>query len=65
MAETPFGTIIPGASAWITVSSPNAQFNFRTDAAHLIIGHEARCDIAALSGVMAIRIPRRALQQKQ
>jgi acetamidase/formamidase len=30
-------------------------------AAHLLIGHQAKYDVAALSGVMAIRIPKNAL----
>jgi amidase len=32
-------------------------------AAHLLIGHEAKYDVAALSGVMAIKIPKRVLPQ--
>ena len=31
-------------------------------AAHLLIGHQAKYDVVALSGVMAIRIPKRALR---
>ena len=30
-------------------------------AAHLLIGHQAKYDVAALSGVMAVKIPKRAL----
>jgi acetamidase/formamidase len=30
-------------------------------AAHLLIGHQAKYDVAALSGVMAVKIPRRVL----
>jgi amidase len=33
-------------------------------AAHLLIGHQAKYDVAALSGVMAIKIPKRALPVK-
>jgi acetamidase/formamidase len=33
-------------------------------AAHLLIGHQAKYDVAALSGVIAIRIPKRALLAK-
>jgi acetamidase/formamidase len=32
-------------------------------AAHLLVGHQAKYDVVALSGVMAIRIPRRALRK--
>jgi acetamidase/formamidase len=34
-------------------------------AAHLLIGHQASYDVAALSGVMAVKIPKRALPQKR
>jgi amidase len=30
-------------------------------AAHLLIGHQARYDVAALSGVMAIKVPKKSL----
>lgn len=37
------------------------EYGIEPIAAHLLIGHQARYDVAALSGVMAIRIPRSAL----
>lgn len=33
-------------------------------AAHLLIGHQARYDVAALSGVMAVKIPKRVLPRR-
>jgi acetamidase/formamidase len=34
-------------------------------AAHLLIGHQAKIDVAALSGVMAVKIPKRVLAAKR
>jgi acetamidase/formamidase len=38
------------------------EYGVEPVAAHLLIGHQAQYDVAALSGVMAIRIPKRALR---
>lgn len=37
------------------------EYGIEPIAAHLLIGHQARYDVAALSGVMAIKIPKRTL----
>lgn len=37
------------------------EYGVEPVAAHLLIGHQAKYDVAALSGVMAVRIPKRAL----
>jgi amidase len=37
------------------------EYRIEPIAAHLLIGHQARYDVAALSGVMAVKIPRRIL----
>ena len=40
------------------------EYGIEPIAAHLLIGHEARYDVAALSGVMAVKIPKRVLPQR-
>lgn len=40
------------------------EYRIEPIAAHLLIGHEGRYDVAALSGVMAIKIPKRLLPGK-
>jgi len=40
------------------------EYRIEPIAAHLLIGHEARYDVVALSGVMALKIPKRVLPQK-
>ncbi|MCS7024866.1 MAG: acetamidase/formamidase family protein [Bryobacteraceae bacterium] len=40
------------------------EYDVEPVAAHLLIGHEAKYDVAALSGVLAVRIPKRALSRK-
>ena len=40
------------------------EYRIEPLAAHLLMGHEARYDVAALSGVMAIKIPKRALPRR-
>jgi amidase len=40
------------------------EYGIEPIAAHLLIGHEARYDVAALSGVIAIKIPKRVLPRK-
>jgi hypothetical protein len=37
------------------------EYGVEPVAANLLIGHQAKYDVVALSGVIAIRIPRRAL----
>ena len=37
------------------------EYGIEPVAAHLLIGHQAKYDVAALSGVMAMKIPKRAL----
>jgi hypothetical protein len=37
------------------------EYEIEPVAAHLLIGHQARYDVAALSGVMAVKIPKRVL----
>ena len=37
------------------------EYGIEPIAAHLLIGHQAKYDVAALSGVMAVKIPKRAL----
>jgi amidase len=39
------------------------EYGVEPIAAHLLIGHEARYDVAALSGVMAVKIPKRVFPQ--
>ncbi len=41
------------------------EYKIEPIAAHLLIGHEARYDVAALSGVMAVKIPKRVLPGKR
>jgi acetamidase/formamidase len=41
------------------------EYGIEPVAAHLLIGHEARYDVAALSGVMAVKIPKRALLRRR
>jgi len=41
------------------------EYSIEPVAAHFLIGQQARYDVAALSGVMAIKIPKSALSQKQ
>lgn len=41
------------------------EYGLEPVAAHLLIGHQAKYDVAALSGVMAVRIPRRLLPAKR
>lgn len=41
------------------------EYKVEPIAAHLLIGHAARYDVAALSGVMAVKIPKSALPQKR
>jgi acetamidase/formamidase len=41
------------------------EYGIEPIAAHLLIGHEARYDVAALSGVMAVKIPKRVLPEKR
>jgi amidase len=40
------------------------EYKIEPIAAHLLIGHQARYDVAALSGVMAVKIPKSALPGK-
>ena len=40
------------------------EYKIEPIAAHLLIGHEARYDVAALSGVMAVKIPKRILPKR-
>jgi len=40
------------------------EYRIEPIAAHLLIGHEARYDVVALSGVMALKMPKRVLPQK-
>jgi hypothetical protein len=37
------------------------EYGIEKVAAHLLIGHTAKYDVAALSGVMAVKIPKSAL----
>ena len=37
------------------------EYGVEPVAAHLLIGHLAHYDVAALSGVMAIKLPKRAV----
>jgi acetamidase/formamidase len=39
------------------------EYGIEPVAAHLLIGHAARYEVAALSGVMAVKIPKRALSR--
>ena len=41
------------------------EYGIEPVAAHLLIGHEAKYDVAALSGVMAVKIPKRALLRRR
>lgn len=40
------------------------EYGIEHIAAHLLIGHQAKYDVAALSGVMAVKIPKRVLPKK-
>ena len=40
------------------------EYKIEPIAAHLLIGHQARYDVAALSGVIAVKIPKRVLPRK-
>ena len=37
------------------------EYGIEPIAAHLLIGHQAKYDVVALSGVMAVKIPKRVL----
>jgi hypothetical protein len=41
------------------------EYRIEPIAAHLLIGHQARYDVVALSGVMAVKIPKSALPGKR
>ncbi|HZO54197.1 MAG TPA: acetamidase/formamidase family protein [Bryobacteraceae bacterium] len=41
------------------------EYGVEPVAAHLLIGHQAKYDVVALSGVMAIRIPKRVLRKNR
>jgi len=41
------------------------EYRIEPIAAHLLVGHQAKYDVAALSGVMAVKIPRRVLPEKR
>jgi acetamidase/formamidase len=41
------------------------EYGLEPLAAHLLIGHQAKYDVAALSGVMAVKIPKSALPAKR
>lgn len=41
------------------------EYTIEPIAAHLLIGHQAKYDVAALSGVMAVKIPKRALPKSR
>jgi acetamidase/formamidase len=41
------------------------EYRIEPIAAHLLIGHEVRYDVVALSGVMAVKIPKRVLPAKR
>jgi amidase len=41
------------------------EFGIEPVAAHLLIGHQARYDVAALSGVMAVKVPKRSLLRRR
>lgn len=40
------------------------EYKIEPIAAHLLIGHQARYDVVALSGVMAVKIPKSVLPEK-
>jgi acetamidase/formamidase len=41
------------------------EYGIEPIAAHLLIGHQAKYDVVALSGVMAVKIPKRVLPQRR
>jgi acetamidase/formamidase len=41
------------------------EYDIEPVSAHLLIGHQAEYDVAALSGVMAVKIPKRVLPAQQ